>query len=125
MRCGAARRPSGPGPYRQTTPSDGGLTGSAARRSEASPPGREQGDPVVGNAAVSHQTARCTWRPLFRDASCSGQQRRLRKQPWSGGGARLIRLDVLVAIKQPWSGGGARLIRLDVLVAIKQLPPMT
>ena len=34
-----------------STPSVEGLTGSAARRSEASPPGREQGDPGVGHAA--------------------------------------------------------------------------
>src|SRR5215218_3927793 len=76
MRCGAETRRSRPGPRsRKTRSADGGLKASAEERAEASPPGREQGDPVVGNAAVPHQTARCTWRPLFRDASCSGHLR--------------------------------------------------
>jgi hypothetical protein len=39
--------------------------------------------------AAALRTAPCTWRPLFRGASCSGQQGRLRKQPRSGAGARM------------------------------------
>ena len=52
MPCGAATRPSRPGqPSHISSIDDGGLTGSATRRAEASPPGREQGHPVVGFAA--------------------------------------------------------------------------